>query len=429
MKSLKPLKSYPHVPVRKPKTFLARPALSASLTLLAAVATGAAEPPLRIERGGSNVVVRFTGSLLSATQAGGPYQPVPGATNPHVVASTNAQQFWRSRRPAGTIIAAGYLHTVVLRQDGTLWTWGNNESGQLGDGTLTSTDTPRLIQADSTWVAVAAGGKHTVALRADGTLWTWGNNEGGQLGNDTVMSTNTPQAILPGTTWRTVAAGEYHSVALREDGTLWAWGSNTEGQLGHGTFTGIPFSHAKTPNPILMSNATWRAVAAGGQHTVALRSDGTLWAWGRNLEGQLGLGRAPGRENSPQPILTNAIWRAVAAGGYHTVALRDDGTLWAWGENGHGQLGDGTFSNAKSPQPIPAGAGWQAVAAGYAHTTALRADGTIWVWGSGTSGALGNDTFTSTNTPQPILTSASWQAVAAGASHTIALHDDGTLWS
>jgi alpha-tubulin suppressor-like RCC1 family protein len=319
-------------------------------------------------------------------------------------------------------VAAGGAHTVALRADGTLWTWGYNFSGQLGNGTFTSTNTPQPILTNATWQAVSAGSAHTVALRADGTLWTWGLNGSGQLGNGTFKSANTPQPILTNATWQAVAAGVDHTVALREDGTLWTWGNNVEGQLGNGTFTST-----NTPQPIL-TNATWKAVAAGSRYTVALREDGTLWTWGYNFSGQLGNGTFTST-NTPQPILTNATWQAVAAGVDHTVALREDGTLWTWGDNRIGQLGNGTFPSTNTPQPILTNATWQAVAAGRDHTVALRADGTLWTWGYNFSGQLGNGTFPSTNTPQPILTNATWQAVAAGRDHTVALRADGTLWT
>ena len=177
---------------------------------------------------------------------------------------------------------------LALREDGTLWAWGNNYSGQLGNGTFTTNfpyglSTPQPLQPTRTWQAVAAGGGHTVALRADGTLWTWGANYFGQMGDGTFTTTNTPQRIQTSMAWKDVTAASSHTVALREDGTLWTWGWNSYGQLGNGTF-----SNANAPEPI-QTNMTWKAVSAGGSHTLAIRADGTLWSWGDNTYGQLGI--------------------------------------------------------------------------------------------------------------------------------------------
>src|SRR5207249_1564900 len=159
----------------------------------------------------------------------------------------------------------------------------------------------------------------------------------------------------------------------------------------------------------------------------AIAEDGTLWGWGDNSSGQLGNGTNT-NARTPQPIQTNVTWRIVAGGDNHTVALREDGTLWAWGGNSDGQLGNGTFTRTNTPQPIQTTVTWRAIAAGghflRGHTMALRADGTPWSWGSNESGELGNGTFTSSNAPQPVLTNVTWQAVAAGWSHTIALGED-----
>ncbi len=194
---------------------------------------------------------------------------------------------------------------------------------------------PQLIESNASWKVVSAGWYHIAALRADGALWTWGNNSDGQLGNGTfVPVTNfpsgisTPQPIASNTTWKAVSAGGGHTVAIREDGTLWAWG----GTLGSGAFT-----TTNTPQPIA-SNMTWQAVSSGGGHTIAIRENGTLWTWGYNGAGQLGNGTVDNLSN-PQPILPGMIWRTVSAGATHSLAIRDDGTLWSWGDNSFGQLG------------------------------------------------------------------------------------------
>ncbi len=220
------------------------------------------------------------------------------------------------------------------------------------------------------------------------------------------------RAWLPGI--QTVAAGLDYTVAVRADGTLWAWGRNDAGQLGMGTFTTNKPYCTDTPQRI-GSDTNWQAIAARNG-TVALRADGTLWEWG-------------GAGNTPQRIGTNSDWRAIAAGGWHTVALRADGTLWAWGRNDNGQLGDGTYTTTSTPQQIGNDTNWHSIAAGVDHSVALRTDGTLWAWGLGNAGQLGNGTNTSANTPQQIGTNDNWLTTTAGAHFNIGLRTDGTLWT
>ncbi|MCZ6690490.1 MAG: cell wall anchor protein, partial [Planctomycetota bacterium] len=257
--------------------------------------------------------------------------------------------------------------------DGTVRAWGWNRDGQLGDGTTTNRWTPvqAVDPSDPTGflagvTAVAAGSLHTAALLGDGTLRAWGYNEGGQLGDGTttnrwtpvqVVHPSDPTGFLTGVT--AVAAGGGHTVAVLGDGTLRAWGYNGAGQLGDGTGTNrstpVQVVHPSDPTGFLTGVTE---VAAGSWYTVALLGDGTLRAWGGNLDGQLGDGTTMHRwtpvqvvdPSDPTGFLTGAA--AVAAGWYHTVALLGDGTVRAWGWNFRGQLGIGTTSLL--PNPIPA---------------------------------------------------------------------------
>jgi alpha-tubulin suppressor-like RCC1 family protein len=184
-------------------------------------------------------------------------------------------------------------------------------------------------------------------------------------------------------------AGDDYSGAIRSDSTLWTWGNNSFGQLGDGTTT-----ERHIPVQVGPAAAKWQSVAAGRQHTVAVRTDGTLWAWGSNFDGQLGDGTTTNR-HFPIQVGTNTNWQSVAAGHYHSLGLRKDGTLWAWGKNQYGQLGDGTDIFRNTPVHIGAGFTWLSVAGGQFYTLAVRADGTLWSWGGFSGYALGTGVLTS----------------------------------
>jgi alpha-tubulin suppressor-like RCC1 family protein len=323
-------------------------------------------------------------------------------------------------------VAAGDNHTVVVKRDGSLWAWGFNIYGQLGDGTWANKSSPVQIGTDTNGQSVTAGSGHTLALKTDGTLWAWGYNYFGQLGDGTVYnSKNSPVQVGTATNWQSVVAGAYQTLALKTDGTLWAWGFNTYGQLGDGTAV-------NKSSPVQIGTTTnWQSVAAGYGHTVAIKNDGTLWAWGWNPYGQLGDGTT-GSESSPEQIGTTTNWLSVTAGYYHTVALKNDGTLWAWGDNSSGQLGDGSQVNKSSPVQIGTATNWLFVEAGFAHTMAIKRDGTLWAWGYNSYGQLGDGTTGVPNSkysPVQIGTATNWQSVVAGYSHTAALKNDGTLWT
>lgn len=319
-----------------------------------------------------------------------------------------------------TMVSTGCDHCVVLKSDGTVWSWGDNSEGQLGDGSLASRTVPSQVQGLSNVVDIACGGNFTLALKEDGTVWAWGNNLYGDLGRGTIGNENsdpTPTPIPGLEDVTAITTGDGHCLALSSDGSMWAWGDNTKNQLGFGDPypeipTGVMFGPEETreqlkaavewlepiPKPVpRMSNV--RLIIAGVDHSLCIKEDGTLWAWGGNWNGQLGIGNFEhGLVPTQVPGLADVL--TVAGGGDHSLAVTGDGSLWAWGDNSTGKLGLGT-AGAPIPQPtqVPGLENVIAVAVGEAYSIAVKDDGTIWTWGKNNSGQLGDGTTQDRLTP------------------------------
>lgn len=320
------------------------------------------------------------------------------------------------------MLAAGFSHSLALQAQGALQVWGNNASDQLGVGQAGSgvyQSAPRAL--GRAYLSAATGARHSLALQPDGSVWSWGENDEGQLGNAQAgyqLYQNTPGRVVGDTVH--MAAGGAHSLALQADGSLWGWGYGFYGQLGQGTW-----ERQTTPTRL---GSDYVAAAAGAAHTLALQADGSLWAWGNHHFGQLGVAQESVRDERAWPVWVGSGFVAVAAGAWHSLALKTDGSLWAWGQNHWGQLGNGYAAyGAAVAEPVRIGGGFTAIAAGAQHSLALRSDGSLWAWGDNRRGQLG---LGHTHPRRvPALVGSGFVAITAGGQQSLGMRADGTVWA
>ena len=336
-------------------------------------------------------------------------------------------------------------HSVVLIQS-TTKSWGANGYGQLGIGT--TTDSPNPVSVTGNFSAVSIGGAHNIALDTAGNVWGWGLNSSGQLGNGTLESKTSPAQVLVSAGGsalagvKAIAAGGNHSLAIAADDTVWAWGLNSSGQLGDNTSVSKinPVQVLSSDGVTPLSGVT--AIAAGGTFSLALRNDGTVWAWGNNTNGQLGNNTLVASSTPVQVVVSGGSAltgiKAIAAGGSHALALKDDGTnIYAWGYNKFGQLGDGTVISSNVAVNVITTGVVTAISAGLDHSLAVIG-GRVYAWGYNYYGQLGNGAALLNDapvmTPQTVIDQdevflSLIVDVIATGHHSIARATNGTIWT
>jgi alpha-tubulin suppressor-like RCC1 family protein len=440
--------------------------------------------------GGGNAVfaIKTDGTLWSW---GGNNEGVLGQSIPIATARSSPTQI--GALTSWAEVSAGPNFAAAVRTNGTLWTWGINNTGQLGAGATTvSRSSPTQVGALTNWSKVhAKTDGHCLAIKTDGTLWAWGLNSLGQLGDGTTINRSSPVQIGARTDWVSLGSGPTSSFAIDASGNLWAWGSNDNNvtlgtgtgrnysspvQIGSATWLKAPdygcqaiqangtlwswgpFSTGANGNetpqnyisPILLDSYNWASVSAGNSHVLGLKQDGTLWAWGSNLRGELGTSDTTYYQ-VPIQIGSATDWAKVSAGmgqvplfaqvpegSGMSFAVKTNGTLWAWGYNAvNGTLGLNDLNNRSSPTQIGALTTWSDVYAGSIFTFAKRTNGTLWAWGYNVNGELGINNRITQSSPVQVGTATNWSKVFPSASvggsttarHTLAIQTNGTLWA
>lgn len=309
-------------------------------------------------------------------------------------------------------------HSMAIKNDGSLFGWGENVNGQVGDNSTTNRNLPMAVGSHTDWKVLTPNGSHTLGIRTNGELWAWGHNGNGELGNGTNTNSQVPIQIGSSTDWDTISAGAGFSHGIKNDGTLWAWGYGGYNQLGVG-------GGANLNSPTQVNSSTnWKSVSGGVFSAVAMKSDGSIWQWGNGYyQG------AP--SGIPVQIGADMDWKMVVHGAEHNLAIKNNGTLWVWGNNLTGQLGDGTSGGTHTglPKQIGTDNNWALVSAGGAASFGIKTDGTLWAWGNNSYGQLGDGSNTDKYVPTQIGTATDWVDVAAGSYHTFARKSDGTLWA
>lgn len=321
-------------------------------------------------------------------------------------------------------VRAGPFRAHGIKTDGTLWGWGLNGSGEVGNNATATVNSPASTAGTQNWKEVAAIGPGTYGIKNDGTLWSWGGNDKGQLGDGSTTNRSSPGTTAGGgANWKVLGGHGNGGMAIKSDGTLWTWGNNWTGQLGDGTF-----NDRSSPGTTAGGGTTWKFPCYNtfGYHTGAIKTDGTLWMWGSNGSGELGDGTTDFRTSPVTTAGGGTNWAFVGAGTDFSAAVKTDGTLWTWGNGGEGRLGSGATTSRTSPVTVAGGGTtWKTVNCSGDACYAIKTDGTAWAWGQNEWGELGDGTEgTANNRSSPVSMLGgvtTWKEFYGGAYGTVGL--------
>jgi len=322
-------------------------------------------------------------------------------------------------------VSAGLFAGHAILSDGTLWSWGRGGQAATGLGNTTDVLVPTQVGTANTWTSIQSKQNSVIAQQSDGTLWGWGSGTSNGKG----VTTSVPTQIQPGSTWEAFSMGGMTGAAIRSDGTLWVWGH-------------LPaINEHLTPTPIQVGNlTTWKDVAAGHyvsaegyssrNHFLALQNNGTLWSWGGNGAGELGLGDRDHRFDTLTQVGSLTTWESISAGGGISKAIQSNGTLWSWGLGIDGRTGQGDTNTRLVPTQVGTATTWESVTAGGGAGIGMQSDGTLWTWGHGIVGSLGQGDFNNRYVPTQVQPGTTWNSVSTGILSTVAaIQNNGTLWS
>ena len=300
-------------------------------------------------------------------------------------------------------VSSGGEHSLGLRTNGTAWSWGQPNNGRLGNNTTAGyiSSPVSVVGGFTDWCNISAGTNFSLAIRTNGTIWGWGLQTEGQLGDGTAANKSSPVSVVGGfTDWCQVSAGNNHSAAVRTNGTLWAWGCNGAGRLGNNNTANV-----SSPVSVVGGLTNWCGVSAGGGHTLGLNTSGVLWAWGNGSYGRLGDNTTAAKSSPVSVVGGFTDWCQISAGGYQSAAVRTNGTLWAWGYGHQGQIGDNAgVVQRSSPVSVVGGfTNWCQATAGSQHVFGLRTNGTLWAWGANCYGRLGDGTTVNKSSPVSVV--------------------------